>query len=61
MDRCEVCPLSEGKLQIEECCDGGLPISVCIAKLQHCMAKLNLAVRDKENSYERNAVYELEP
>lgn len=40
MDRCEACPLLEGKRPIQEGCNGGLPVSVCIAQLQHNILKL---------------------
>ncbi len=55
MDRCEACPLFEMASESGDCCEGGLPVSVCIAKLQHGIFKLKKRQRiwfEGRNTYE---------
>lgn len=40
MDRCEACPLFDTASETGDSCGGGLPVSVCITKLQCTIFKL---------------------
>lgn len=58
MDRCEACPLFGKGPKAEDSCEGGLPVSVCIAKLQYGIFKLK---KKRKIWFEGSNVYELEP
>lgn len=57
MDRCEACPLFEKVSETENGCGGGLPISVCIAKLQHGIFRL---MKSQKPLFRRSDDHELE-
>lgn len=58
MDRCEACPLFDTALENGDSCGGGLPVSVCITKLQCTIFKLE---KKRKIWFEGGIIDELEP
>lgn len=58
MDRCEACPLFDTSSETGDSCMGGLPVSVCITKLQWTIFKLE---KKRKIWFEGGIIDELEP